>query len=83
MRLQSFHFSDKPFEGTRWFGRAIAYGVLNRNRVSCWSDVAIEQVIFDMAIALPNSSTRSVPRVSGFVQTGFAECDESRSADYI
>ena len=27
-----------------------------------------------MAVALPNSSTRSVPRVSGFVQTGFAEC---------
>src|SRR5262249_16655015 len=50
---------------TRRFGRAIARWVLNRNRVLRPSDVAIEQLIFDMAVALPNSSTRSVPRVGG------------------
>jgi hypothetical protein len=67
--------SIQPFEGTRWFGRAIAFWVLNRNPVPCRSDVAIQQLIFDMAVALPNSSTRSVPRVSGFVQTRIAESE--------
>ena len=50
-----------------WFGRAIAYRVFNRNRVPCWADEVVGQLTFDMAIALPNSITRSVCPASGFV----------------
>ena len=57
--------SIKPFEGTRWFGRAIAHWVLNRSRVSCGSDLAIEQLILDMAVALPNIAREASPALAG------------------
>ena len=42
----------KPFEGS-FFGRAIAYWVLNRNRVTYWGNVATQLEIGDIAVALP------------------------------
>ena len=65
--------SIERLEGSRRFGRAIAYWVFNRNRILRCDGVAIVELIFDMAVALPKSSTRSVRRASGFVQVGFLE----------
>jgi len=39
----------------------------------------MEQLTFNMAIALPNSITRSVCRTSGFVQTCIAESGNARA----
>jgi hypothetical protein len=56
-----------------FFGRAIAYWVLNRNRVTYWGNVVTQLLMADIAVALPNSITRSVRRASGFVQVPFGE----------
>jgi hypothetical protein len=53
-----------------FFGRAIAYCVLNRNRVTYWGNVVTQLLMVGIAVALPNSITRSVRRASGFVQDG-------------
>jgi hypothetical protein len=55
------------------FGRAIAYWVLNRNRVTYRDNVVTQLLMVGIAVALPNSITRSVRRASGFVQVRFEE----------
>ena len=66
--------SIQPFERSPLgLAGAIAYWVLNPNRVPCWGDEVVGQLTFDMAIALPNGITRSVCRASGFVVLGIAQ----------
>jgi hypothetical protein len=47
--------------------------VLNRNRVTYWGNVVTQLPMAGIAVALPNSITRSVRRASGFVQVPFEE----------
>jgi hypothetical protein len=53
-----------------YFGRAIAYWVLNPNRVTYWGNVVTQLLIADIAVALPNSITRKRLPLCGFVQVG-------------
>ena len=71
-RLTAGALRIRTFEGSRpEFGRAIAYWGFNRNRATkCGKsathtmigDIAVPGPIGDMAVALPNGSTRSVRR---------------------
>jgi hypothetical protein len=60
-----FRYSD--LKEAPYFGRAIAYRVLNRNRVTYWGNVVTQLLIADIAVALPNSITRKRLPLCGFV----------------
>jgi hypothetical protein len=68
-----------------YFGRAIAYWVLNRNRVTYWGNVVTQLLIGEIAVALANSITCKRPPqrgfVRGFVQVGFPSTGSPHGLD--